>query len=38
VKEENLTYLTNRQSQQQFLLREFIYTAEPEYLDMMNRL
>jgi hypothetical protein len=37
-KEESLTYLTSRHTHRQYLLREIVYTAEPEYQAMLKRL
>lgn len=37
-KEESLTYLTSRHTHRQYLLREIVYTAEPEYQVMLKRL
>lgn len=37
-KEEGLTYLTSRHTHRQYLLREIVYTAEPEYQSMLKKL
>lgn len=38
IKEENLTFLTSRKTQQKYLLREMVFATEPEYQDMLRRL